>query len=301
MCSACITSSPPASKSAVEQSWRSLMLAEWAERISVAPISSQAARRPPISTCSVIGSRLCHRPWRMLPGARAIVPASVDLGRPARGQDEGRLGQLEDDRARGAVPAGGSPRRTGVSTHSRRSGPAGELSLSPPGGGRRRARLGAGDDHRQADVDEHDLAVGVAVAVALLVGPLEARRRGRPGRVGRAGDRQLEGLAGVAHLVGRPRGSRAREPRSPASGDQLLDLGGDPLGAQLAPAEHHRAGGVAAALGGAEARAPRGRRPRAGRGSSRSRARRRSPPRASGRRRRRGAGRSGAGRRRARP
>ena len=45
MCSACMTSSPAASKSAVEQSWRSLMLGEWAERISTAPISSQAARR----------------------------------------------------------------------------------------------------------------------------------------------------------------------------------------------------------------------------------------------------------------
>ena len=41
MCSACITNSPRASNRAVEQSRRSLMFGEWAERIRTAPISSQ--------------------------------------------------------------------------------------------------------------------------------------------------------------------------------------------------------------------------------------------------------------------
>ena len=40
---------------------------------------------------------------------------------------------------------------------------------------------------------------------------------------------------------------------SPTAGDQRLDLGGDPLGGEVVAGEHHRAGGVAAAVGGAEA------------------------------------------------
>ena len=50
MCSACMTISPSASKSAVEASRRSLMLAECAERTSTAPISSHAARNAPSIT-----------------------------------------------------------------------------------------------------------------------------------------------------------------------------------------------------------------------------------------------------------
>ena len=56
MCSACMTSSPAASKSAVEQSWRSVMFGECAERISTAPISSHAARSAPVITWSATGS-----------------------------------------------------------------------------------------------------------------------------------------------------------------------------------------------------------------------------------------------------
>ena len=44
MCSACAIIRPASSKSAVEQSRRSLMFAENAERISTAPISSATAR-----------------------------------------------------------------------------------------------------------------------------------------------------------------------------------------------------------------------------------------------------------------
>jgi len=45
-----MTMRPRSSKSAVEASRRSLMLAEWAERTSTAPISSQAARSAPSMT-----------------------------------------------------------------------------------------------------------------------------------------------------------------------------------------------------------------------------------------------------------
>ena len=71
MCSACMTISPSALNSAVEASRRSLMFEECAERISTTPISSQAARRAPVSTCSSIGS-------------------SALIGQPAGGRFRGR-------------------------------------------------------------------------------------------------------------------------------------------------------------------------------------------------------------------
>ena len=49
-CSAWAIIRPPGSKTAVEQSRRSLMLAEWAERTSAAPISSATPRRAAAST-----------------------------------------------------------------------------------------------------------------------------------------------------------------------------------------------------------------------------------------------------------
>ena len=115
----------------------------------------------------------------------------------------------------------------------------------------RGVQLRPGHDHRQADVDEDDLAVGIAMAVALLVGAFEALAKvGRIGIDG-AGDRQLEGLAGVPHLVDDLRPGLGQA--GAGGGDQLGDLGRDALGAQLGPAQHHRASGVATALGGAEA------------------------------------------------
>jgi len=52
MCSACATIRPASSKIAVEQSRRSLMFAENAERMSTAPISSATARSALPITCS---------------------------------------------------------------------------------------------------------------------------------------------------------------------------------------------------------------------------------------------------------
>ena len=60
MCSACITISPAASKTAAEQSRRSLMFAEWAERIRTAPISSQAEARAPATIWISTGSGDAH-------------------------------------------------------------------------------------------------------------------------------------------------------------------------------------------------------------------------------------------------
>src|SRR4029079_15597781 len=93
MCSACMISAPAGSKRAVEQSWRSVMFGECAERIRTAPISSQAARRAPLIT------------WRSTGPSSGMIrrdrAALVDAGPPARGQDQRRLGQLEDAGALG--------------------------------------------------------------------------------------------------------------------------------------------------------------------------------------------------------
>src|SRR4051794_13475451 len=83
MCSACMTISPPGSKSAVEQSRRSLMFAEYALRTSAAPISSQAALSAPEITWSSTGSSTRqHRPVRGL------------LAPPAAGHEQGQLGAV---------------------------------------------------------------------------------------------------------------------------------------------------------------------------------------------------------------
>ena len=73
-----------------------------------------------------------------------------------------------------SLPAAGSPRSTGVSTHSLAEAHPPRALLEPPAAAATGRGSGRGDDQRQADVDEDDLAVGVAVAVALLVGALEA-------------------------------------------------------------------------------------------------------------------------------
>ena len=61
MCSACMSIDPSGMKSAVEQSRRSLMLAECAAWMSTAPISSHAARSAPLTTWRVTGSSVLTR------------------------------------------------------------------------------------------------------------------------------------------------------------------------------------------------------------------------------------------------
>ena len=95
MCSACATIRPRASKSAVEQSRRSLMFAENADRTSTAPISSATARRALPSTCSsmfTLFSRLDHEfatPWTRLDATLRRwqrVPEVEGLADPSRGK-----------------------------------------------------------------------------------------------------------------------------------------------------------------------------------------------------------------------
>ena len=171
-----------ASKSAVEQSRRSLMFGEWAERISTAPISSQAARSAPTSTWSETGSRpLAHR-------ARSARdrPRVVHLRAPSGRQHQRRLGQLEHARPLGPLPAGGSPRSTSASSHSpanraRRSA-ALERAL---GGGRAGRGSGPGLDERQADVHQLDLAPRRRGSRNGARARRRSARRARRGRVAR--------------------------------------------------------------------------------------------------------------------
>jgi hypothetical protein len=61
MCSACAIMRPRVSKSAVEQSRRSLMLAKKAERTRTAPISSAIERRAaPMTWSSMFISQVLH-------------------------------------------------------------------------------------------------------------------------------------------------------------------------------------------------------------------------------------------------
>ena len=96
------------------------------------------------------------------------------------------------------------------------------------------AHLGARLGVALADRHDLDLALGVAVAVALLVDRLEglAHRRGVGLDVAHG---QLEGLAAVAHVVG---------------GVAVLD--GERLGGQVVAVQEDRARAVAAAVGGGE-------------------------------------------------
>ena len=101
MCSACMTSSPLRSNRAVEQSRRSLMLGECAERIRTAPISSQIERSLPVRTCSVIGSSVVIGP----------VPPRRSRGRrPERSSPGAGQGWSPAARAR-PVPPAPCPRR----------------------------------------------------------------------------------------------------------------------------------------------------------------------------------------------
>ena len=86
MCSACAIIRPSGSNSAVEQSRRSLMLAECAARISAAPISSATPRSAEASTCSV--GRIAHRVTRQPPSPAAPC-------RPARRHPQRRTIQMQ--------------------------------------------------------------------------------------------------------------------------------------------------------------------------------------------------------------
>src|ERR1043166_1178688 len=139
MCSACAIIRPRSSNSAVEQSRRSLMLAEKEERMRTAPISSAIdLSDAPItwSWIAAFASLTRHDPAGTIPNPH-----------PPGGNPEGRA--LEFDELRARCTAWFASRQL-----------------------QRRTRLEVHD----ADGDELDLAAAIRVAVALVVRPVEPLR-----------------------------------------------------------------------------------------------------------------------------
>ena len=155
----------------VEASRRSLMFAECAERTSTAPISSQAARRLPSITWSVIGSMAVSERRRDRRGGRFIAPSPP-----------GRLGGRASPRAPRASTRAARTTAAGPSTP-----PSGE---AVPGG---RPRLGAGQRHGHAH--GHELEPGAPRPSSRSAPRGRGRRRARsspgpaPGRPGPAARR----------------------------------------------------------------------------------------------------------------
>ena len=179
MCSACATIRPCSSKSAVEQSRRSLMLAEKAERISTAPISSAIARsRAPI-TCSSTGYR--HSP----PSPQTSVPS-----RPSRPPSPSATQAVEPSSS--TRPAGRGRRRAGRAASTCGPGRVSAVRTATSSSGR----------------------PGPRTRTAPRARAWKRSASARPERHG-----ELEGLACVAEvglalvgqLAGRPRAGRRRE------------------------------------------------------------------------------------------
>src|SRR5438552_59534 len=148
ICSACATIRPRGSKRAVEQSRRSLMFAEKAERTRTAPISSATAR----SALPRTWSSIFTLPSRSRYGQRAI---SIPIPHPPWGDP--RRGSLELDHS-GA--------------------------LHVEGGGRGEDELGARAHFGGSEGDELHPAAGVGVAVPLVVSAVERFRQPRLQRHG---------------------------------------------------------------------------------------------------------------------
>ena len=155
MCSAWAIIRPRASKSAVEQSRRSLMFAEKAERTRAAPISSAIERSDAPITWSSIRFTESARSRDSFVSRSVLLVPSLTPTHPG-GSQHVAPSSSRTRRARGLERLG-----------------RGELERGP------RAHFGG------ADGDELDRPLAVGVAVARLVGAVEAPRRG-PGCSGTA-------------------------------------------------------------------------------------------------------------------
>ena len=146
----------------------------------------------------------------------ARCPRVVDLRAPAGRQHQGRLRAARTRTGpRPRCPAGGSPaqrprpRATRRRTRARRlAALEGALAGGRAGAAPGRARRAPGGRSTSSTS-----AVGVAVAVTALVLGARSPRRAARDRALAAGDRELEGLAAVAQLVGDLGAWRRRAPR----------------------------------------------------------------------------------------
>src|SRR6187200_2888191 len=137
MCSACAIRRPWASKRAVEQSRRSLMLAEKAERMRAAPISSATARRALPSTWS------------------SMFTLSSPFGQP-------QCGTIPNPH-----PPGGEPARCAGELDQPRAGDVDRFA-------RREANLRASANVSRPHRDQLDLPLRIGVSVPFLVRAVEA-------------------------------------------------------------------------------------------------------------------------------
>ena len=230
MCSACITSSPRG----VEERGRAVVAL-----LDVGRVGGADQHRAHLLAGRAQGAdqdlqRDRVEPAHRGPGARAHDRAAVVDRRRVQpgGRTKVASGSSKTPGPSARCRRRGSPRRTGVSTHSppKRTAPRASLERGPPAAATG-AGAGPGDDQREADVDELDLAVGVAVAVALLVGGARSARPARPGRA-RAAPAPAARTPGRGSAARRrPRGAAPSASPRAGRGDQLADLGGDPLGA----------------------------------------------------------------------
>src|SRR4051794_3862090 len=150
MCSACMTMRPRSSNRAVEASRRSLMFAEWAERTSTAPISSQAARSSPSITWRVMASSTLNH-HRVAAGLRA----------PARRHHQGGARELED---RGALGLGlALPVELGLVLLVAEAHRAAAAALGLGG----LAGLGLSAGHGRGHPHGHELQLGAGVLIAV--------------------------------------------------------------------------------------------------------------------------------------
>ena len=235
MCSACITICPSGSNRAVEASRRSLMFEECAERISTTPISSQAARRAPVSDLQL--DRVEHG------SASAPAPqADRARARPPSPRQPGGTSSVASGSAHSAGPASAAARRRLAADDARLERRRRRTRAAPPhsaAGSRASAcgrSAGARAPHRDAHVDELDLRRVVAVAVALLVRARERRRAARQRRAVALGGGahllvhgELERLAAVAQLVAGARLAPGVAQRRGGVGEELAALAREAL------------------------------------------------------------------------
>ena len=195
MCSAWATMRPRASKSAAEQSRRSLMFDEDALRTSTVPISSAIPERAALITDRVTGSTFA-------PG-RGCPTASGSPAQPGRTRHVAP-GQLDDRRARRRPSPGRAPAR---SSHS----PSTIRAAAAPAALDRAWHCKDGRSTREGrdQPARDDLGLGVEPEP---VAPLVRLGQARLPAVGVDG--QLVRLAAVARVDEPPR-ARARQVRAP--------------------------------------------------------------------------------------
>ena len=187
MCSAWAMTSPRALNSAVEQSWRSLMLVEYDDLMSASPISSAMASRAAADHLEGMRSRSSSAArWPVDPDAQRFdeqIGALVDGGALAGEDHGGRVHLLDDGRARqamaGAAVARDDRSAWARSREPRRSRRRARRCAPPPDRRRRRASSGRLRRLGLPERGEPDVTICIALVLARRS---RTRARARAGR-----------------------------------------------------------------------------------------------------------------------